>query len=142
MPRARMAVAITAKAVRSTERRWRSAIPPDDSGESSGKAELCDDAVVEHRRGAQPSTFRWHVRPARWCPCRGALLEKGIAMTTPSAEWDWAYRAPQPPWDIGRPQPTFVRLADGGLLSGRLLDAGCGTGEHVLLAAAHGAQAM
>src|SRR5215510_15711514 len=25
------------------------AIPPDDSGESSGKAELCDDAVVEAR---------------------------------------------------------------------------------------------
>src|SRR5262252_6016708 len=63
-------------------------------------------------------------------------------MTTPSAEWDWAYRDHQPPWDIGRPQPTFVRLADGGLLSGRLLDAGCGTGEHVLLAAAHGAAAM
>ena len=71
-----------------------------------------------------------------------AQLDKGIAMTTPSAEWDWAYRDHQPPWDIGRPQPTFVRLADGGLLSGRLLDAGCGTGEHVLLAAAHGAQAM
>jgi cyclopropane fatty-acyl-phospholipid synthase-like methyltransferase len=35
-----------------------------------------------------------------------------------------------------------VRLADSGLLSGRLLDAGCGTGEHVLLAAAHGADAM
>src|SRR5262252_1174333 len=63
-------------------------------------------------------------------------------MTTPSAEWDWAYRDHQPPWDIGRPQPTFVRLADGGLLSGRLLDAGCGTGEHVLLAAARGADAM
>src|SRR5262249_2412550 len=63
-------------------------------------------------------------------------------MTTPSAEWDWAYRDHQPPWAIGRPQPTLVRLADGGLLSGRLLDAGCGTGEHVLLAAAHGAQAM
>src|SRR5262249_52967405 len=67
---------------------------------------------------------------------------RGIAMTTPSAEWDLAYRDHQPPWDIGRPQPTFVRLADGGLLSGRVLDAGCGTGEHVLLAAAHGAQAM
>lgn len=63
-------------------------------------------------------------------------------MTTPSAEWDSAYRDTPPPWDIGRPQPAFVRLADSGLLSGRVLDAGCGTGEHVLLAAAHGAQAM
>jgi cyclopropane fatty-acyl-phospholipid synthase-like methyltransferase len=63
-------------------------------------------------------------------------------MTTPSAEWDSAYRDNRPPWDIGRAQPTFTRLAEDGLLSGRLLDVGCGTGEHVLLAAAHGAAAM
>ena len=63
-------------------------------------------------------------------------------MTTPSAGWDSAYEGDPAPWDIGRPQPAFVRLAEAGLLSGRLLDAGCGTGEHVLLAAAHGADAM
>lgn len=63
-------------------------------------------------------------------------------MTTPSAGWDSAYEGSPPPWDISRPQPAFVRLAESGLLSGRLLDAGCGTGEHVLLAAAHGADAM
>ena len=63
-------------------------------------------------------------------------------MTTPSAGWDSAYQDQPPPWDIGRPQPAFVRLAGEGLLSGRVLDAGCGTGEHVLLAAAHGADAM
>ena len=34
-----------------------------------------------------------------------------------------------PPWDIGRPQAAFVRLAAEGLLSGTLLDAGCGTGD-------------
>jgi SAM-dependent methyltransferase len=67
---------------------------------------------------------------------------KGIDMTTPSAGWDSAYEDHLPPWDIGRPQPAFVRLADGGLLSGRVLDAGCGTGEHALLAAARGATAM
>jgi SAM-dependent methyltransferase len=64
-------------------------------------------------------------------------------MTTPPS-WDAVYApdAAPPPWDIGRPQPAFVRLADRGLLAGRLLDAGCGTGEHVLLAASRGAEAM
>jgi SAM-dependent methyltransferase len=65
---------------------------------------------------------------------------KRIAMTEPSAGWDPAYQG-TPPWDIGRPQPALARLAGDGLLSGRVLDAGCGTGEHVLLAAAHGAAA-
>jgi cyclopropane fatty-acyl-phospholipid synthase-like methyltransferase len=62
-------------------------------------------------------------------------------MTTPS--WDASYTASKPaPWDIGRPQPAFVRLAERGLLSGRLLDSGCGTGEQTLLAASHGADAI
>src|ERR1700722_4635141 len=55
-------------------------------------------------------------------------------------EWDASYAADTPaPWDIGRPQPAFVRLADEGRLTGRLLDAGCGTGENALLAASRGA---
>ncbi|HYK70869.1 MAG TPA: class I SAM-dependent methyltransferase [Streptosporangiaceae bacterium] len=54
--------------------------------------------------------------------------------------WDESYTGAAPaPWDIGRPQRAFVRLADQGRLSGRLLDAGCGTGEHALLAASRGA---
>ena len=62
-------------------------------------------------------------------------------MTVPS--WDEAYAASAPaPWDIGRPQPAFVRLAEQGLLSGQVLDSGCGTGEQTLLAAAHGADAV
>jgi cyclopropane fatty-acyl-phospholipid synthase-like methyltransferase len=55
--------------------------------------------------------------------------------------WNSAYEG-SPPWDIGRPQPDFVRLAEAGNLAGRVLDVGCGTGEQVMLAATHGAEAM
>ena len=62
---------------------------------------------------------------------------------TAHPDWDAGYAASRPqPWDIGRPQPAFLRLADGGLLAGRVLDAGCGTGEQALLAAARGADAV
>jgi cyclopropane fatty-acyl-phospholipid synthase-like methyltransferase len=46
-----------------------------------------------------------------------------------------------PPWDIGRPQAPFLALAEAGALRGRVLDAGCGTGEHALMAARLGLEA-
>jgi len=47
-----------------------------------------------------------------------------------------------PPWDIGRPQPEFVRLAGEGLIRGKVLDVGCGTGEHAILFAGTGLTAL
>ncbi len=59
------------------------------------------------------------------------------------SSWDDSYAGNvPPPWDIGKPQPAFVRLAARGLLTGQLLDAGCGTGEQTLLAASSGADAL
>lgn len=46
--------------------------------------------------------------------------------------------ATRPPWDIGRPQPAFLALAERGEIRGRVLDMGCGTGEHVLMCAERG----
>jgi cyclopropane fatty-acyl-phospholipid synthase-like methyltransferase len=54
--------------------------------------------------------------------------------SVPAGGFDAMY-AGQPPWDIGRPQAAFAALADAGLIRGRVLDAGCGTGEHVLMCA-------
>jgi SAM-dependent methyltransferase len=52
-----------------------------------------------------------------------------------------ALYAGTPPRDIGRPQPAFLALAEAGELRGRVLDVGCGTGEHALLAARLGLEA-
>src|SRR6185312_2240107 len=46
-----------------------------------------------------------------------------------------------PPWEIGRPQPALQVRADAGEVRGRVLDSGCGTGEHALMAAAIGLKA-
>lgn len=57
-----------------------------------------------------------------------------------NVDFDAAYQI-VPPWDIGRPQPAILALAEAGLVTGEVLDAGCGTGEHALMAAARGLRA-
>ena len=52
--------------------------------------------------------------------------------------WDASYYGGPAPWDIGRPQPAIAHLASEGGFAGAVLDAGCGTGEHALLAASLG----
>lgn len=57
------------------------------------------------------------------------------------AEFEVAYQTRAPKWDIGHPQAAFVALAEAGAITGKVLDVGCGTGEHALLAAAKGLDA-
>jgi SAM-dependent methyltransferase len=53
--------------------------------------------------------------------------------------WDASYTDDGPaPWDLGRPQPAIARLVSRGVFAGKVLDAGCGTGEHTLLVASLG----
>jgi cyclopropane fatty-acyl-phospholipid synthase-like methyltransferase len=52
--------------------------------------------------------------------------------------WDDVYLHNRAPWDIGRPQPAILRRADAGELIEPVLDVGCGSGEHALLAATSG----
>jgi ubiquinone/menaquinone biosynthesis C-methylase UbiE len=56
--------------------------------------------------------------------------------------WERAYARGDLPWDIGRPQSVFRRLAEAGLIAGPVLDSGCGTGEHALLFASLGVEAV
>ncbi len=51
--------------------------------------------------------------------------------------FDSAYQG-TPPWDIGKPQPEIVRLADAREIQGSVIDVGCGTGENALFLAGLG----
>jgi ubiquinone/menaquinone biosynthesis C-methylase UbiE len=46
------------------------------------------------------------------------------------ATFENLYASQAPPWDIGRVQPNFAAVAD--RVEGKVLDAGCGTGENAL----------
>ena len=66
-----------------------------------------------------------------------------VCVQRPRHDFDAIYMSETPPaWDIGRPQPAFERLAREGDFVGRVLDAGCGTGEHALLAASLGHEVL
>jgi 2-polyprenyl-3-methyl-5-hydroxy-6-metoxy-1,4-benzoquinol methylase len=43
-----------------------------------------------------------------------------------------------PPWDTGQPQPAIVQLAEAGLITGHVLDVGCGAGDNALFLADRG----
>ncbi len=56
----------------------------------------------------------------------------------PRLDFELVYRAGTPPWEIGRPQPEVMKLAEDGEFVGDVLDVGCGTGENALHLAALG----
>jgi len=44
----------------------------------------------------------------------------------------------QASWDVGGPQPAFVRLTQQGMIRGEVLDVGCGSGDNALYLASEG----
>jgi SAM-dependent methyltransferase len=78
--------------------------------------------------------------------CNSSLARGGIIMAMPissavasksveRAAFEEFY-AGKAPWDISRAQPAFKAIAD--RITGPILDAGCGTGEHALFFASRG----
>src|SRR4051794_23261457 len=57
-------------------------------------------------------------------------MERPTRSDVPSRETFERMYAGKAPWDIGRPQRTFVEAAD--RITGTVRDAGCGTGENAL----------
>ena len=53
--------------------------------------------------------------------------------TPPLDRFDEAYRSRSAPWVIGEPQPAIVELQRAGWIHSKVLDVGCGTGEHTIL---------
>ena len=54
-------------------------------------------------------------------------------MTRPVETWNAVYDEDTAPWVIGEPQPAIVALERAGEISGRILEPGCGAGEHTIL---------
>jgi SAM-dependent methyltransferase len=53
--------------------------------------------------------------------------------TPPLSRFDEAYQMRTAPWVIGEPQPAIVELERAGWIRGKVLDVGCGAGEHTIL---------
>jgi SAM-dependent methyltransferase len=54
--------------------------------------------------------------------------------STPTlSRFDDAYKSRTAPWVIGEPQPAIVELQQAGWIHSKVLDIGCGTGEHTIL---------
>ncbi|WP_280385465.1 class I SAM-dependent methyltransferase [Nocardia wallacei] len=54
-------------------------------------------------------------------------------MTQTAEFWNTVYDNDTAPWVIGEPQPAIVALEREGRITGRVLDPGCGAGEHTIL---------
>ncbi|MGH3973005.1 MAG: class I SAM-dependent methyltransferase, partial [Pseudonocardiaceae bacterium] len=61
-----------------------------------------------------------------------SFYPQAMDLTPSRTVFDDAYTSRTAPWVIGEPQPAIVALERAGWIRGRVLDPGCGTGEHTI----------
>jgi hypothetical protein len=84
--------------------------------------------VALARNSGDPVSTSVHAQGVR-------LLSEVVKGRQPQdLDFDAVY-AGAPSWDIGRPQAAMLALSHANAWRGKVLDIGCGTGEHALLAA-------
>ena len=109
-----------------------------------GELHRLNDQNTAGRFQPQSQLFSWaDPGPLLHCDTLKNMPEEPAPRVRPPHDFEAMYAAAppwdgRPPWDIGRPQAAFQELANSGAIRGRVLDVGCGTGEHVLMLAARG----
>jgi len=95
-------------------------------------------AGARRRSRSRAIRARFEAEERREAEARGDAEGRGQAGARDLAFFVDRYAGGVPPWDIGRPQPEFARLADERTIRGSVLDVGCGTGENALYIAGFG----
>jgi RraA family protein len=72
------------------------------------------------------------------CSDDDGIVVRYEGMTPPIEFWNSAYDDEWAPWAVGEPQPEIVALVRDGWIRGRVLDVGCGAGEHTIHLVASG----
>jgi SAM-dependent methyltransferase len=80
-------------------------------------------------------TARMQICAGAW-KTGGHAIRRQLMADVPRQETFASMYAGKAPWDIGKPQPAFMEVAD--QVQGLVLDAGCGTGENALYFASRG----
>lgn len=101
-----------------------------------GECMECRETIAAARLEANPTvTLCIACASAREKQAPGYRRDSQVNSTPTLSDFNAAYETYRAPWIIGEPQPAVVELERNGWISGSVLDAGRGAGEHTILLA-------